>query len=167
VSQTTDPDEGTNDPRTLLWEEDPYAKTDPKRLARRLLHSWIAIGLTLLVIIALVAAWKARGPGHPGAVDVTENDVVEVIAFPQPWGTGPPHVFASSPESVPGAKPLDELRQAIPSPLPGPVECQWTHVSRSELLELRIKLADGRTLDYLACHFPDELGPLHELAMAG
>src|SRR5262245_2508056 len=107
------------DPDATLWEKDPYAKTNFRRLIRRLLHSWSALGVTLVLIVGFVAAWRSRGPSHQGPIDVTYADIVRVTAYPVP-NSSPPHVFARSPTAIPGAKPLEVLQSHIPSPFPGP-----------------------------------------------
>jgi hypothetical protein len=148
------------DPEPPLWEEDPYAKTDFGRLVRRLLHSWLALGLTVVVIVALGLAWRARGPSRAPGINVAYGDIVQVQALADS-ATGPAHVFARSPGTIRGARPLEVLQTAIPSTFPAPVPC----VSTDHDPVLRVVLVDGRKLDYRRLCFPDELEPLYVLAI--
>jgi hypothetical protein len=146
-----------------LWEEDPYAKTDFRRLTRRLLRSWVAFGVTSVVIVSLVLAWRARGPSRPPGIPVAYEDIVQVRAL-DVSDTGREHVFGRSPNMIGGAVPLEVLQTAIPSTFPAPIACS-RYGTREDAL-LRVVLVDGRKLDYLSLCFPDELQPLYELAIA-
>ena len=158
------PARGKQDPEPPQWEQDPYAKTDLGRLARRLLRSWVALGVTIILIVAFVLAWRARGPARQPPISVTYADIVQVRAFPG-LDRGPAHVFARSPETITGAKPLEVLQAAIPSALPAPVSCVSAYGTEEDLV-LRVVLVDGRKLDYGSRCLPDELEPLYELAIA-
>jgi hypothetical protein len=158
------PARGKQDPEPPQWEQDPYAKTDLGRLARRLLRSWVALGVTIILIVAFVLAWRARGPSRSPAIAVPYADIAQVTAR-SASGAGPPHVFAGSSQTTPGAKPLEVLQAEIPSAFPAPVQCLSRFGATDEIL-LRVMLVDGRKLDYGSGCFPHELEPLYELAMA-
>jgi hypothetical protein len=152
------------DPEPPQWEQDPYVKTDLRRLARRLLRSWVALGVTIILIVAFVLAWRARGPARQPPIAVTYAEIVQVRVLPGPH-PGPAHIFARSPETIPGAKPLEVLQAAIPSTFPAPVRCVSAYGTEEDLV-LRVVLVDGRKLDYGSLCLPDELEPLYELAIA-
>jgi hypothetical protein len=67
-----------------LWERDPFAKTDLGRLARRLLHSRVALGVTIVLVVSFVLVWRARGPSRPPGISVAYEDIVQVRALPAP-----------------------------------------------------------------------------------
>jgi hypothetical protein len=127
------------------------------------LHSRVALGVTIVLIVSLVLVWRACGPSRPPGISVAYEDIVQVRALPVS-GMDPAHVFAQSPETIRGAKPLEERQTAIPSTFPAPVTCVSHDGTREDLL-LRVELVDGRKLDYGSLCFPAELEALYGLAM--
>jgi hypothetical protein len=163
----TPPDGGKEaDPEPRLWEQDPYAETDFGRLVRRLLRSSVALGVTIVVIVSFVLAWRARGPSRPPRINVAYEDIVQVRAAPAS-DTAPAHVFAQSPETteceaagdasdidpidVPSAcclcRGLRDRRRSCASCR----ACQWAHARLSQPLFPRrtrtfVRVGDGELI---------------------
>ena len=131
-------------------------------MSRRLI---LAGALVLLLGgVGYVLATRSNTP--TATIDVSYGDIVKVQAWPVPEGTPPPTIvrFASQAAGDAGmyVVELSRFRPDIPSPLPAPVDCDYS--GDGDGLQMTIYLRGGRRLDYFACAFPDELRSLYDHA---
>ena len=119
----------------------------------------IALVAVPFAIAGLVATFLLTRDSHePPPLAVTYRDIAEIDVYPVPEGVPPPPLIRHAKQSD-FASPLAGVRADIPSPFPAPVQCDYAGDFGSGL-QLRVKLRDGRKLDYFSCAFPSELRKL-------